>query len=274
MQPCGGRGTVLCGTGGTVGRSSAGGRRRVRCTPRAGDAALASPSNTADHTVRATRGGANERSLAHVGGSPAGVEPPTPVGAAGGRLGVVLAREAVEHTLRLRRLRVLRAVLCVCTRSCRPFCCGALGSVRSSRIPRRSHQTLSADSGASADVANGSPVPLRSGEAERRPQGRQSGAGWRWQRPGEVHHRSPGVLECERLGGEGRRAAAHRRGRGVSGVMGATTRRRCSAVAPVCAPARAPTRAGAAPSPAAPGWRLRGCRPTPCRYGERRTPPR
>jgi hypothetical protein len=46
-------------------------------------------------------------------------------------------------------------------RSCRPFCCGDAGSIRSGRMPRRSHHTLSAESRPSAMVAKGTPLSVR-----------------------------------------------------------------------------------------------------------------
>lgn len=46
-------------------------------------------------------------------------------------------------------------------RSCRPFCWGEAGSIRSGRIPRRTHQTESGESRPRAWVAKGTPLSER-----------------------------------------------------------------------------------------------------------------
>ena len=48
-----------------------------------------------------------------------------------------------------------------CMRSCRPFCWGEAGSIKSGRIPRRIHQTERAESRSRAWVAKGTPLSER-----------------------------------------------------------------------------------------------------------------
>src|SRR5574342_678952 len=55
----------------------------------------------------------------------------------------------------------LSAFIVRCIRSCRPFCCGSPGSIRSGTIPNFTHHTLKALNPPTPVEANGLPLSLR-----------------------------------------------------------------------------------------------------------------